>query len=76
MGIRLVPAGAVPEVKLGGVVPGGGSIREGKCDTGVRSWECRLSGRRANGEATALAGGGEKVALIAYKAVMIVGQKG
>ena len=31
-----------------------------------------MSGRRANGDATALGGGGEKVALMAYIAVMIV----
>jgi hypothetical protein len=32
-----------------GVVPGGGSIRDGKCETGVRSCECRFSGCRAKG---------------------------
>lgn len=32
-----------------GVVPGGGSIRDGKWETGVRSCECRFSGWRAKG---------------------------
>lgn len=35
--------------KTRGVVPGGGSMREGKCETGVKSCECRFSGWRANG---------------------------
>ena len=38
-----------PESTLG-VVPMGGSIREGKCDTEVNSCCCRLSGVRVNGE--------------------------
>lgn len=35
--------------RMRGVVPGGGSMRDGKCETGVKSCECLLSGCRANG---------------------------
>lgn len=37
-------------VRTRGIVPGGGNIREGKCDTGVRSCSLLLSGRLVNGE--------------------------